>query len=361
MERSKACLISVLLALAVTLVVLTDALANHIKSPGTWTPPCTPAGAGASLACMPEGREGAVTVAVDNHIIVTHGFSSVAGDSNDTRIYDIATDTWSNPAPTPAPAAFRSELAGAEHGDLVYAVGGRGLCSFSVGGVCADLEVYDRVSNAWAGLPPMPTPRAGLAAAVVGNKLYAIGGRTGTVPGSGAPLSCLEAYDIAAAAWSPACGSPGALSSMPIAAMDVAALAHGDRIYVIGGAAGPDPAGPLLPTVQIYNVAHDAWAVGSPMPTARANLALGTCGSVILALGGRIGPAFLGPLVNIATVEAYEIAKDAWVVGLSPMPTAKSEQGAASHGGLVYATGSGIFGAALSSHEALSCSSLFKK
>ena len=27
--------------------------ANHVRSPGTWTPPC-PTG----LACMPEGREG---------------------------------------------------------------------------------------------------------------------------------------------------------------------------------------------------------------------------------------------------------------------------------------------------------------
>src|SRR5713101_4367259 len=102
----------------------TDALAKHIKSPGTWTPPCgTPGG----LACLLEGREGAATTVVDNEIIVSHGFSAFGGDSNDTRIYDIDADTWSNPAPVP-PACVRSELAGAAHGDLHYAVGGRGVC-----------------------------------------------------------------------------------------------------------------------------------------------------------------------------------------------------------------------------------------
>jgi len=309
------------------------------------------------------GREGAATTQVANEIIVTHGFSAIVGDSNDTRIYDIDTDTWFDPLPSPPPTAIRSELAGAAHGDLVYAVGGRSNASNCVGGavLCTDLEVYDRVANAWASLAPMPTPRAGLAAAVVGNKLYAIGGRTGTVPGSGLPLSCLEAFDIAAGIWSPACGAAGALAPMPMAAMDVAATAHGEKIYVIGGAGGPDPAGPLLSTVQIYDVAKNTWSLGAAMPTPRANLALAECGSVILALGGRIGPASFGPVVNSATVEAYEISKNTRVVGLSPMPTAKSEHGAVNHGGTVYAVGSGIFGAALDENEALTCSSLFKK
>lgn len=340
------------IAVVVAMLLPGWALASHIKSPGTWTPPCTPGGGGPELACMPEGREGFVMVQVGNQLIVTHGLQSGGGDSNDTRIYDIDTDTWFDPAPVP-PFAIRSELAGAEHGDLVYAVGGRGICAVSLLGVCADLEVYDRVANAWASLPPMPTPRAGLGAAVVGDTLFALGGRTGAVPGSGLPLPSAEAYDIDAGIWIP-------VAPMPIPAMDTAAVAKGGKIYVIGGAGGPDPVGPLLDTVQIYNVAKNTWTLGAPMPTARANLALATCGNVILALGGRTGPAVLGAAGNTATVEAYEISKNAWVTGLTPMPTAKSEHGAVTHGNLLYATGSGIFGAAQSPHEALTCSSLFR-
>lgn len=333
------------------LVLPRDAFANHVKSPGTWTPQCGTAG---GLACLPEGREGAVTTRVGNQLILTHGLSSTAGDSNDTRIYDIDTDTWFDPNPSPAPTAFRSELAGAAHGGLVYAVGGRaGICTFfTSGGVCADLEVYDPVANTWASLPPMPTARAGLAAVTVGNKLFAIGGRDGSIPTSGSALTCLEAYNIDAASWSPTCGSGGALAPLPVAAMDVAAIAHGGKIYVIGGGS---TGGAPLNNVQIYNVAKNTWVSGVAMPTARANLALAICGNVILALGGRDASTSTS-----TTVEAYEIPKKIWVTGLTPMPTAKSEHGAVSHGGLVYATGSGIFGAALPEHEALSCRSLFR-
>lgn len=321
------------------LLLPTNTAANHVKSQGEWTAPC-PAG----LSCMPEGREGFAMTQIGNQLVVSHGFAQFTGDSNHTRIYDIDTDAWFDPAPVP-PFAMRSELAGAAHGGIHYAVGGRGLCAVSLGGVCADLEAYDPVANAWTSLAPMPTPRAGLAAAVVGNRLFAIGGRTGATPASGVALAAVEAYDIAAGTWS-------TVAPLPVAVMDTYAVAHGGKIYVIGGATtGPVPVG----TVQIYDVAKDSWSLGSPMPTARANLALATCGSVILALGGRLD-------LGVSTVvEAYEIQKDAWTTGLAPMPTAKSEHGAASHGGRIYATGSGIFGAAQNFHEAATCSSFFGK
>ena len=115
--------------------------------------------------------------------------------------------------------------------------------------------------------------------------------------------------------------------------------------------------------MQIYNVAKDTWSFGTPMPTlARANLALARCKSVILALGGRTGPASSAPgISSTKIVEAYEIHKDEWVGGLTPMPTFKSEHGAVSHEGVVHVLGSGIFGSPQNFHEALTCSSLFKK
>lgn len=329
-------------AIAVALAGLllpTNAAANHTKSKGKWTAPC-PAG----LSCMPEGREGFAMTRIGDQLVVSHGLTQLTGDSNHTRIYDIATDTWFDPMPVP-PLAIRSELAGAAHGGIHYAVGGRGSCAVSLFGVCADLEAYDRVANAWTSLRPMPTPRAGLATAVVGNRLFAIGGRTGTTPASGVALTAVEAYNIVAGTWR-------TVSPLPVAVMDTFAVSHGGRIYVIGGATmGNVPVG----LVQIYNVAKNRWSLGSPMPTPRANLALAKCGSVILALGGRLD-------LGVSTiVEAYEIPKNAWKTGLAPMPTAKSEHAAAFHGGRIYATGSGIFGAARNYHEAARCSSFFGK
>lgn len=326
-----------LLAVA-TIMLGTTVQANHVKSAGTWSAPC-PAG----LACMPEGREGFAMTQIANRLIVSHGFAQGTGDSNHTRIYDIDTNTWFDPAPVP-PFANRSELAGAAHGGLHYAVGGRGICAVSALGVCGDLEVYDPVANAWSSRTPMPTPRAGLAAVAFGNRIYALGGRTGATPGTGAPLDVLEAYDIDADMWIP-------LASMPVPVMDTAAVAHGGRIYVVGGA---DAAGVPVDTVQIYNIANDTWSLGQAMPTPRANLAVATCGAVIVATGGRTATADVSTIV-----EAYEIPHDEWAAPLAPMPTAKSEHSSVSHGNRLYATGSGIFGAAQNYHEALSCSSLF--
>ena len=341
-------LLKIVLALPLLALMLpTDALSQQIKSPGTWTPVCN--SGGDALACLPEAREGAAAAQVANQIIVSHGFSG--GDTNDTRIYDIDTDTWSDPLPVPAPAAYRSELAGASHGNKLYAVGGRnGGCISVTGLVCSDLEVYDPVANAWSALAPMPTARAGLAAVVVGDTLVALGGRTGSSPNSGTALDCVEAYNIAADTWSPACGTLGALAPMPVPTGDTFAVAHGGEIFVIGGYDGG-----ARDDVQIYDVTQDVWFQGMTMPSPRANLALGKCGKVILALGGQAGS-------NLDTVEAYDIPSDTWItLLLNPMPTVKSEHGAVSHGGQVFAIGSGIFGASTPEFEALKCSSLFRR
>lgn len=324
--------------------------ATHIAGQGNWN----------ALASLPTPVEGMVVASVGNLIFTTHGFSS--GDTGLTRAYDINTNAW---LPRTSSPINRSELAGDSHGGKIYAVGGRGIgCSFpNVSGVCRDLEVYDPVTDAWAALPPMPTARAGLAAAVVGNKLYAIGGRDQSVPGSGTALACVEAFDIAAGTWSPPCGSPGALAPMPTPRMDVAGVPHGRKIYVMGGATGVNPGvlGPVVATVEVYIPAINVWLTSAfgqlpLMPTPRANLSLATCGNLILALGGRDFPG--QGVTRLGTVEAYNTAKNSWSGPLAPIPTPRSEQGSVFHGGRVYVVGSGLFGASLAAHEALDCSSL---
>ena len=313
-----------------------------------------------TLSPMPEAREGfcyafssaEVGGSEQSRFYSTAGFAG--GDNADTRAYDVPTDTWINL--TSAPTS-RSEGIGVEHGGFIYCLGGRRI------GVLSTLERYDPTTDSWATMAPMPTPRAGLAAAVQGTVIYAIGGRTGTVPGSGTALDCVEGYDISSNTWSPACGAIGALKPMPTKRMDLAAVARKGLIYVMGGATGVNPGvgGPVVATVEIYNPAtknwmnnpaKDMWKVGASMPTARANLALGTCGNKIIAIGGRSPGSS-----KLPTVEEYNPNNDTWRV-LGPIPTGRSEHGAEFHGGLVFVAGSGLFGASLSAHEALSCSSL---
>ncbi len=44
--------------------------------------------------------------------------------------------------------------------------------------VFADAWVYDPASDRWSALPPLPTPRHGLGAATVGDRIHVFGGGT---------------------------------------------------------------------------------------------------------------------------------------------------------------------------------------
>ena len=67
--------------------------------------------------------------------------------------------------PTP-----REHLAAAVIGDRIFVVGGRAPGNF------ATLEAYSPATNTWQRLADMPTARGGLGAAASGGKLYVFGG-----------------------------------------------------------------------------------------------------------------------------------------------------------------------------------------
>ena len=303
--------------------------------------PTGPGPAWASLTPVPSvfgppfgGVEGMSVAGVGNHIIAALGFDNGAGDTSTTRIYDISSDTWFFGSPAPG---VSSENAGVSHGGLFYSLGGRFI------GPRADLWSYDPVLDAWnAALAPMPTPRAGLAAAVVGNSIFAIGGRSGTGgPCSGGALATVERYDIAFDMWTP-------VASLPSARSDLAAAVVGHRIYVFGGCT----AGPLtiVGDVDVYDPTTDTWSMApTDMPTPRASFyGVATKGGTVYAIGGWDG---ITP--GSSTNEAYKANQDTWMTGLLPMPTNRAEAGAVGHGGRIYIVGGAQpgFGASVDANE----------
>ena len=86
--------------------------------------------------------------------------------------YDIATDTWSQRAPMPTP---RSGTAIAVLEGKIYVLGGEAWIE-EFGGVYRANEAYDPKTNTWTKAARMPTPRHGLATAVINGTLYAVSG-----------------------------------------------------------------------------------------------------------------------------------------------------------------------------------------
>ena len=96
----------------------------------------------------------------------------------------------------------------------IYFVGGH-----NAGNAFNLVERYDPVTNEWETLNPLSVPRAGLAVAVLKDKIYAIGG---------AGLTSVEIYDSTTGQWS-------AGPSLPSEVVYGTAVSLGDKIFLIGG------------------------------------------------------------------------------------------------------------------------------
>ena len=280
---------------------------------GTWT----------ALTIVPSAMEGMTVGGVGNTIVGAYGGAST-GDTNQTFLYNIANNSWSSAAAAPLPA--RSEAAYGEmtHAGFLYVIGGGN----NSGGVLADLQRYDAVTNTWLTLTSMPTARAGAAASVVDDTIFVIGGRL-SAPGpcSGGPyLATVEKYDIDSDTWT-------TVAPLPSPRSDLTAVAHGGKIFVFGGCTGTVSTPSVTGEVDMYDPQTNTWTTGlAAMPTARTSLAAGHSGNKVYAIGGWDG---FSPLsVN----EVYDIPSNSWSTN-TPMPTARLEARVHSHGGRIYVVG----------------------
>jgi N-acetylneuraminic acid mutarotase len=155
-----------------------------------------------------------------------------------------------------------------ELGGKIYCIGGvRG------GTAVGAHEVYDPATDSWTALAPMPTPREHLAAAVIGNRVFVVGGR---FPNTGA----LEAFTPATNTWEK-------LPDMPTPRGGLAAAALGGKLYAFGGEI---PA--VFPQTEEFDPGTKTWRRVADMPTPRHGLGAVTVGSAIHTIGGGIRAGF---------------------------------------------------------------------
>ncbi len=282
---------------------------------GTWTP---------LAPVSPSAAEGMTVGGIGQVIVGAYGFSG--GYTNQTRLYNINTDTWSTGLAAPMPARAGAASGDTTHGGFLYVIGGE-----SSTGVLADLQRYDPVLDAWITLTPMPTAtaRAGAAAAVIDDSIFVIGGRQSTGgPCSGGPyLTTVEKYDIDTDTWSP-------VAPLLNGRSDLAAVVHGGKIFVFGGCTGPASAPIVTDEVDMYDPQTNTWTSTGlmRMTIARASLAAGHSGDNVYAIGGTDG--VLASNAN----EVYDVAHNTWSNN-TLMTAGRQEAGVNSHGGRIYVVG----------------------
>lgn len=156
----------------------------------------------------------------------------------------------------------------AVHNGLIYYAGG-----LRDGQAVPWFDVYDPARDRWSRLPDMPRAREHFHAALVGGRLYAVGGRTVDID---ATLSPTDAYDFSRRAW-----RTGLAPILTQRGGFAAAVIQG-RIVIIGGEndAGASDA------VESYDPQADAWRRLAPMPTARHGIQAVVCNGAAYVVDG---------------------------------------------------------------------------
>ncbi len=170
---------------------------------------------------------------------------------------------------------------------------------------------------AWEARAPAPTERTEVAAAADGERIYVAGG----FAAGGETVPTVEVYDVATDAWSPG-------PDLPLAVNHPMAAAVEGTVYVLGGYREAL----REPTDRAFALRDGAWEELPPMPEPRAAGGAAAAGGRIYVVGG-VGPGGLaeGTLV-------FDPATGAWSTAPG-LPTQREHLGVAGDGELVYAVG----------------------
>ena len=164
------------------------------------------------------------------------------------------------------------------------------------------VEVYDTQTNTWQRVADIPTPRHAAKAAVVNGTIYVFGGSHGEVN------ALLRKHPVNVEAYNPRKNTWIQKQDMPVSRVDFDIGVVDGKIYVIGGSIRHN--GESVNRVDVYNPATDTWVKGREMPTPRSSLSVAVVGNRIYAIGGLVWRprAHFG----LTVIEEYDATSRQW-------------------------------------------------
>jgi Kelch motif len=179
----------------------------------------------------------------------------------------------------PAGPSSRGEVSAARLGDFVYVVGGFD----TAGHTTAAVQRLDLRSERWSAVKAMPEALNHMSAIGYRGQLYVVGGYASPGDTSTDAVRGFWRYDPRTGRWQAMPDAP-----VPRAAAGAAVLGH--RLYVVGGR---NDATAALSSVAIFDFDTGQWSLGPSLAHAREHLAAVAAGGSIWALGGReLGVSF---------------------------------------------------------------------
>jgi non-specific serine/threonine protein kinase len=238
---------------------------------------------------LPQAVDHAMLVTYHDRVWLIGGFRSHGGEpvaSSQVLFYDDSIGHWSAGPSLHHP---RAAAAAAVVGEKIVVVGGRtGLPERLV----RQTEVFD--GTTWHDRASIPVPGDHLAAASDGSSLYAVGGRRFDSPHN---TKAVQRYEPATDQWTRLTNLPRRLSGAG------AAIVHGQLLVAGGENIIPE----VVSTVRAYDLTDPAatWTTLPSLPVGRHGLALTAVGDTLYAIGGSTQP---GHTASTATVEALPLS-----------------------------------------------------
>jgi hypothetical protein len=268
----------------------------------TWTP----------LAPVPDINNGEASAVYAPNVNKLFVFGGEEFNSqlvvNTTRIYDIATNTWSTGAPMPDIRAF---MASGYFNGKIYLVGG-----YTTGQITpAFLQTweYDPVANTFATKTSIPAAAGfgGAGSGVINGHLYVVGGRDA----NNAVIATTWDYDVAADTWTLRANLPSP-DNVPGSAV------IGGKLWIFGGG-NPFTGSSTMPTsgksgirawfnrlrrpdttnaLQVYDPGTNSWSSGPNLNEQRSFTSGTDVGNTAVAVGGYNGSTTTASVeINVAT------------------------------------------------------------
>ena len=211
--------------------------------------------------------------------------------------------TWDIKSPV---THVRSHTPPATYKNKIYVFGGGGPNFASMNSVYA----FDPATNHWERKADMPTHRSGSVSAVIGDRIYVMGGGFKQANGQFRFLTTVEIYHPDTDSWE---SGPDLLMPHDYPAV---AILNG-RIYVLGGhhpdatKAGPKT-DPGFDFCERLDPASGRWEEVAPLRQPRFALAAAVIDDTLLTMGGvAFTPEGFN---NFSLVERYDPAANSWVL-----------------------------------------------
>lgn len=171
-----------------------------------------------------------------------------------------------------------------------------------------DFLLNENRTLVWQNKPSMSIGRAFHAMAACGNKIYIIGGSTGSKK-EFRDTASVDMFDVQTNKWESKTPIPSALTTSCAVSVD-------NKIYIVGGQ--ENVFSNRIKKVFIFDCVTEKWLIRSPMNIARAFHCVAAINNKLYAIGGRESDEEIASKnkdsLAVYTIEEYDIAIDKWQI-----------------------------------------------